>query len=47
VDFDAPVTTFTFRSQDLNLPMPGADPVLARILTRYAATLAQRNESLL
>ena len=42
VDFDAPVTTFTFRSQDLNLTMPGADPVLARILTRYAATLAQR-----
>jgi hypothetical protein len=27
--------------------MPGADPVLARILTRYAATLAQRDESLL
>ena len=42
VDFDAPVTTFTFRSQDLNLPMRGADPVLARILTRHAATLAQR-----
>jgi len=41
VDFDAPVTTFTFRSQDLNLPMPGADPTLARILTRYADTLTQ------
>jgi DNA-binding SARP family transcriptional activator len=40
VDFDAPVTTFTFRSRDLDLPMPGADPVLARILTRYAATLS-------
>jgi transcriptional regulator with XRE-family HTH domain len=40
VDFGAPVTTFTFRSQDLDLPMPAADPVLARILTRYADTLA-------
>lgn len=40
VDFGAPVTTFTFRSRDLNLPMPGADPALARILTRYADTLS-------
>jgi transcriptional regulator with XRE-family HTH domain len=40
VEFDAPATTFTFRSQDLSLPMPGADPVLARILTRYADTLS-------
>lgn len=40
VDFGAPVTTFTFRSQDLDLPMQAADPVLARILTRYADTLA-------
>jgi AraC-like DNA-binding protein len=40
VDFDAPVTTFTFRARDLDLPMLGADPVLARILARYAATLA-------
>jgi DNA-binding SARP family transcriptional activator/AraC-like DNA-binding protein len=40
VDFGAPVTTFTFRTRDLDLPMPGADPVLARILTRYAATLS-------
>lgn len=39
VDFDAPVTTFTFRTRDLNLPMLGADPALARILARYAATL--------
>jgi transcriptional regulator with XRE-family HTH domain len=42
VDFGAPVTTFTFRSHDLNLPMPGADPALARILTSYAAMLAHR-----
>jgi AraC-like DNA-binding protein len=40
VDFDAPVTTFTFRTRDLELPMLGADPVLARILARYAATLS-------
>jgi DNA-binding SARP family transcriptional activator len=40
VDFGAPVTTFTFSSRDLDLPMPGADPALARILTRYAATLS-------
>ena len=39
VDFDAPVTTFTFRTRDLSLPMLGADPALARILARYAATL--------
>src|SRR5215468_8092134 len=39
VDFDAPVTTFTFRARDLDLPLLGADPVLARILTRYAETL--------
>jgi DNA-binding SARP family transcriptional activator len=40
VDFGAPVTTFTFSSRDLDLPMPGADPVLASILTRYADTLS-------
>ena len=40
VDFGAPVTTFTFSSRDLDLPMPGADPALARILTRYADTLS-------
>lgn len=39
VDFDAPVTTFTFRARDLDLPMLGADPTLARILARYAAML--------
>jgi AraC-like DNA-binding protein len=39
VDFDAPVTTFTFRTRDLDLPMLGADPALARILAAYAATL--------
>lgn len=40
VDFDAPATTFTFRTRDLDLPMLGADPVLARILARYADTLS-------
>ena len=39
VDFGAPVTTFTFRTRDLELPMPGADPALARILSRHAAML--------
>jgi AraC-like DNA-binding protein len=39
IDFDAPVTTFTLRSRDLDAPMPGADPVLARILARYATSL--------
>jgi len=39
VDFGAPVSTFTFRAHDLDLPLLGADPVLARILTRYAETL--------
>jgi AraC-like DNA-binding protein len=39
VDFGAPVTTFTFRTRDLKLPMLRADPALARILVRYAATL--------
>jgi hypothetical protein len=47
LDFGAPLTTFTFRSHDLNLPMPGADPALAHILTSYAATLAHKDESLL
>jgi AraC-like DNA-binding protein len=42
IDFGAPVTTFTFRACDLDLAVPGADPALARILTRYAATLAPR-----
>ena len=39
IDFGAPATTFTFSSRDLDLPMRGADPVLARILNRYAASL--------
>jgi AraC-like DNA-binding protein len=39
VDFGAPVTTFTLRAGDLDLPMPGADPALAGILRRYAASL--------
>jgi AraC-like DNA-binding protein len=39
VDFAAPVTTFTFRTRDLDLPLLGADPALARILARYAAML--------
>jgi len=41
VDFGAPVTTFTIRNRDLELPMLSADPALARILARYAATLPQ------
>lgn len=39
IDFGEPVTTFTFNARDLALPMTGADPTLARILQRYAATL--------
>jgi hypothetical protein len=35
------VTTFTLRAEDLDMPMPGADPALSRILRRYAATLPQ------
>ncbi len=41
IDFGAPVTTFTLRAADLDLPMPAADPVLAGILRRYASTLPQ------
>src|SRR5947209_6313783 len=37
VDFGAPAATFTFRTADLDLPLPTADPVLATILGRYAA----------
>jgi AraC-like DNA-binding protein len=36
IDFGMPVTTFTFRAGDLDRPMLGADPVLARILRQYA-----------
>lgn len=39
IEFGAPATTFTLREKDLDMPMPGADPRLARILRRYAATL--------
>jgi AraC-like DNA-binding protein len=39
IDFGAPVTAFTLRAGDTGLRLPGADPVLARILRRYAATL--------
>ncbi len=39
IDFGAPVTAFTLRASDLGRPMPGADPALAAILRRYAATL--------
>lgn len=39
IEFGAAVTTFTLRAEDLDMPMPGADPALARILRRYAATL--------
>jgi len=41
IDFRAPATTFTLLARDLDRPLPGADPVLARILRRYAATLPQ------
>jgi AraC-like DNA-binding protein len=39
IDFDAPVTTFTLRAGDLDLPLPSADRALGRILRNYAATL--------
>jgi AraC-like DNA-binding protein len=39
IEFGAPVTTFTLRAADLDLPLRGADPALAEILARYAATL--------
>lgn len=39
IDFDAPVTTLTLRSGDLDLPLRSADPTLAGVLARYAATL--------
>jgi len=38
IDFGAPSATFTFRARDLELPLPTADPTLAGILARYAAT---------
>lgn len=36
IDFGASAATFTFRTADLDLPLPTADPVLATILGRYA-----------
>lgn len=39
VDFDCPVTTFTFRDQDLDLPMTGADGRLHQILADHARML--------
>jgi AraC-like DNA-binding protein len=45
VDFDAPVTSFTFRARDLDLPMLGADPALAGILARYAGMLPRPQEA--
>jgi AraC-like DNA-binding protein len=38
IEFGAPAATFTFRARDLDLPLPTADPALAEILARYAAT---------
>ncbi len=39
IDFGAPVTTFTLRTSDLDLPLRDADPALASILRRHAASL--------
>jgi AraC-like DNA-binding protein len=39
IDFGAPTATFTLQAADLDLPMRGADPLLARILRRYAASV--------
>ena len=39
IDFGTPGTTVTFRMSDLELPMRGADPALARILRQHAALL--------
>ena len=38
IDFGAPIASITFRASDLDLPLRGADPVLARILRRYTAS---------
>jgi AraC-like DNA-binding protein len=37
IDFGAAAATFTFRNQDLDMPLPTADPLLSDILARYAA----------
>ena len=39
IEFDAPITSLSFRASDLELPLRGTDPVLARILHRYATSL--------
>lgn len=39
IDFGAPYTAFTLRGADRDRPMPGADPVLAGILKRFADSL--------
>jgi AraC-like DNA-binding protein len=40
IDFGAPATTLTFHTADLDRPMQRADPALARILRRHAATVS-------
>lgn len=39
IDFGAPATTFSIRASDLDLPMLGADAILAGLLHRYADSL--------
>jgi AraC-like DNA-binding protein len=39
IEFAAPATTVTLRAADVDLPLTGADPALARLLRRYATTL--------
>ena len=38
-EFGAPITTLTFGARDLDSPLRGTDPVLARILRRQALSL--------
>ncbi|MCO6006146.1 AraC family transcriptional regulator ligand-binding domain-containing protein [Actinoallomurus purpureus] len=40
IDFGLPATTFTLSASDLDLPLRGADPALAAVLRRYAATFS-------
>jgi AraC-like DNA-binding protein len=40
VEFDAPTDQLTFRTADLTRPLQTADPMLAKILLPYAASLA-------
>ncbi|KZM76022.1 AraC family transcriptional regulator [Nocardia terpenica] len=39
VDFDAHTNSVTVRKSDLTVPLPGSDPVLAKILKRFATQL--------